>query len=167
MNIHLQNYLINKFPDLYTDSNNPEQFSSVGFQCGDGWFRLMLWVSRYLQGYSIIQNEYAKKFPDVYRPVDKIKIKEVKKEFAILKIVITGGNEHINSILGFVSYISGFICEESGTVDNVGVNKKGVLKTHNIKYSNPDDFYPVDDSELISIIRDLKSNKQLEFNWFE
>ena len=40
MKDELQSYLKKKFPQLY-----PANFS---FECGDGWFRIILWLSRYL-----------------------------------------------------------------------------------------------------------------------
>ncbi len=61
MKDELQSYLKKKFPQLY-----PSQFS---FECGDGWFRIILWLSRYLDMYVVQQNEYSQKYPQQYQPV--------------------------------------------------------------------------------------------------
>ncbi len=53
MKVELQSYLKKKFPQLY-----PVDFS---FECGTGWFRIILWLSRYLEMYVMQQNECAQK----------------------------------------------------------------------------------------------------------
>ena len=55
MKVELQSYLKKKFPQLY-----PVDFS---FECGTGWFRIILWLSRYLEMYVVQQNECAQKHP--------------------------------------------------------------------------------------------------------
>lgn len=159
MDKKFQNYLINKFPNLYKTESLP--FSKSGFECDDGWFKLILWLSRYLTDYIKLQNEFAEKYPNMYRNVDEIKVLQVKEKFGILKYYTSGGNDHTKSAIGFAEYISGFICEQSGRTNDVGINKKGCIKTHHKEFSNPDDFYPIDDEEL----RLLLNPSQLEFNF--
>ena len=57
MRIELENYLKKKFPNLYTDCGEQQPFTQFGFECDDGWFRLILWLSRYLQDYIDQQNK--------------------------------------------------------------------------------------------------------------
>lgn len=153
MNKKFQSYLIKKYPDLYDKELNIE--------CEDGWFKLIFWLSRYLTDYVKLQNECAKKFSDKYMHVDPVKVIEINERYGILKFSIKGGDMHINSIISFVEYISGFVCEKSGKTNNVGFNKIGRVKTHHKQYSKEEDFYPVDDDEL----RILLDDSQLEFNF--
>ena len=157
MNIKLEEYLKKKFPKLYTECGEQEPFTLFGFECDDGWFRLILWSSRYLQDYIDQQNEYAKKYPDSYLPVKQIKVKQVKEKFATLRFYIEGGNERTDAIIRFAEYISGFICESTGRTDNVGVNNSGWFKTQHVDDTkNPTHFYFVDDEELRNLMLEIK-----------
>ena len=150
MDSKLENYLIKTFPQLYN-----ENFS---FDCGNGWFRLILWLNRYLHDYIDDQNKLASKNQD-FKPVEQIKILRIKEKWGVLKIYTSGGNDHISSILNFVSYISGFICEHTGKTSDVGFNEYGCIKTHHSSISNKNDFNYVDDEEL----RVILSNVDLKF----
>lgn len=162
MNIKLEEYLKNKFPKLYTECGEQEPFTLFAFECDDGWFRLILWLSRYLQHYIDDQNKYAEKYPDNYLPVKQIKVKQVKEKFATLRFYVEGGNERTNAIISFAEYISGFICEFTGKTDNVGVNKGGWFKTQNLdilpENKTMDNFNMVDDRELRDILLEIKQD---------
>lgn len=166
MNANLENYLKKKFPKLYTECGDPEPFTLFGFECNDGWFRLILWLSRYLQDYIDQQNEWAQKYPDKYLPVKQIKVVQVKEKFATLRFYTTGGNERTEAVISFVEYISGFICEQSGKMDNIGVNKKGWHKTQYVDGTkNPKNYNFVDDEELRTLLSKLNDNpNQLNFS---
>ena len=60
----LQSYLKKKFSQLYQ--------IKFSFECGNGWFRIILWLSRYLDMYVTQQNEMAKTNPQYYQPVNKL-----------------------------------------------------------------------------------------------
>lgn len=159
MNPKLQNYLIKKFPNLYTECGSNHSFTLFGFECNDGWFRLILWLSRYLQDYIDQQNEWAKKYPDKYLPVKQIKVVQVKEKFATLRFYTSGGNERTEAIISFAEYMSGFICEETGKTNNIGVNKKGWFKTQHVDTNkNPKNYIFVDDEELRLILQDLNED---------
>jgi hypothetical protein len=157
MTQELQDYLIKKFPKIYTDCPDDSSFKSYGFECGDGWFRLILWLSRYLQQYIDEQNVWANKYPDQYRPVQQIKVVQIKEKFATLRIYTHGGNEHTKSIIGFVEYISGFVCEKSGRTDDVCYNKNGWMKTMHIDLFDASNCPThVDDDELRTILSKIQ-----------
>lgn len=161
MSPELDAYLKKKFPKLYTqsdDSQNP--FTLFGFECNDGWFRIILWLSKYLQSYIDQQNKWAEKYPDQYLPVKQIKVVQVKEKFGTLRFYTDGGNEHTNTVISFVEYLSGFICETTGKTDDVGYNKKGWIKVHHNSLAKSKDFHYIDDEELREII-----NKQMEFKF--
>lgn len=163
MNVKLNRYLVKKFPKLYTECGEQEPFTLFGFECDDGWFRLILWLSRYLQAYIDQQNEYAKKYPDQYLPVKQIKVKQVKEKFATLRFYVEGGNERTDATITFAEYISGFICEFTGKTDNVGINKGGWIKTQNLDIlpegKTLDNYHLVDDVELRNILDELEQEK--------
>lgn len=153
MRSDLQNYLIKKFPKLYTECSDQHPFKQYGFECDDGWFRLILWLSRYLQDYIDQQNIWAQKYPDKYLPVKQLKVVQVKEKFATLRFYTEGGNEHTHSIISFAEYMSGFICEETGKTDNIVINKSGWSKTKHISLvKNKNDIIFVDDEELRSLL---------------
>jgi len=154
MRSDLQNYLIKKFPKLYTECGE-HPFTQFGFECDDGWFRLILWLSRYLQDYIDQQNKWSEKYPDKYLPVKQIKVVQVKEKFATLRFYVDGGNERTQAIISFVEYISGYICERSGKTDDIVVNTNGWNKTQHISLIKKNDIFNyVDDLELRSILKD-------------
>jgi len=155
MKDELQSYLNKKFPQLY-----PSDFS---FECGDGWFRIILWLSRYLDMYVVQQNEYSQKYPQQYQPVKPIVARQVKQKFGTLRFYYEGGDEHTRSIISFVEFISGYICETTGKEENVGYNRKGFIQTlHSDLRKDTYDFNFVDDEELRTTLKtyDQKTNDQ-------
>jgi hypothetical protein len=162
MRPELQNYLLKKFPKLYTDCGEQKPFTQFGFECDDGWFRLILWLSRYLQDYIDQQNQWSEKYPDQYLPVKQIKVVQVKEKFATLRFYVDGGNDRTQSIVSFVEYMSGYICERSGRTDDIVVNSKGWNKTQHISFAKKgDNLNYVDDPELRSLLKE--DPNQLKF----
>jgi hypothetical protein len=167
MQTDLQAYFFKKFPKLYTECGENYPFTLFGFECNDGWFRLILWLSRYLQTYVDQQNEMAEKYPDTYQKVDQIKVLQVKEKFGTLRYYYRGGNEHTSAVVQFAEFISGYICEETGKTDNIGYNRKGWIKTKHVSNSstNLKDFYFVDDQELRDLLNKVNENgDQLKLN---
>lgn len=160
MNIQLCLYLTKKFPKLYACVPQSK------IECDDGWFRLILWLSKYLQDYTDQQNKTAERFPDKYLPIKQLSVLEIKEKSGILKFHVDGGNQHTQAVISFAEYISGYICEYSGKIDNVGFNKIGSIKTHHIEFcKNHTDFTYVEDIELRKIFSKISQEKsnQLEF----
>ena len=157
MHIELQNYLTKKFPKLYTEVGAEYPFSHYYFECEDGWFRLILWLSRYLQNYIDMQNEFAKRNPEKYLPVTQIKVLQVKEKFGTLAFYTHEGNQHTQAVIQFACFMSGNMCEFTGQLSDVGFNKKGWVKTHNRALcKNENDFHFVEDEELREILSKLK-----------
>ena len=155
MKIELQRYLKKKFPELYP--------ADLSFDCNDGWFRTLLWLSRYLQMYITQQNEMAKSNPQYYLPVKQIVAKQIKQKFGTLRFYSDGGNQHTQTVIDYVQFISGYICEQTGTTDDVGYNHNGFVEVlHKDLAKNKNDFHFVDDEELRTILKtyDQKINDQ-------
>ena len=151
MKVELQNYLKNKFPTIY-----PENFS---FECNDGWFRIILWLSRYIEMYVTQQNEMAEKNPQFYQPVKNLVAKQVKQKFGTLRFYFEGGNEHLTTIVRYTEFISGYICEETGVLEDVGYNSKNYIQTLNKDLAkNKNDFNFVDDAELRNLLKYEQKN---------
>jgi hypothetical protein len=153
MKIELQSYLKEKFPLLY-----PKSFE---FECDDGWFKIILWLSRYLEMYITQQNEMSIKNPQYYQPVNQVVALQVKQKFGTLRYYYQGGDEHIKSIIEFTEFISGYICEKTGCTDNVGYNKTGNIQVLCEELTpNKKDFNFVDDEELRTLLKnyDKKTN---------
>ena len=125
MRVELENYLIKKFPKLYSEYGEQQPFTEFGFECDDGWFRLILWLSRYLQDYIDQQNKWSEKYPDQYLPVKQIKVVQVKEKFAGLRLYIDGRDAYIDGVVALAESLSYSICEQCGSNENVDQNKKG------------------------------------------
>jgi len=152
-----QQYLIKTFPKIYTDSGENTPFNLFHFECDDGWFLILVRLSRYIQKYIDQNNEWAVKYPDQYLPVKQIKVLQVKEKFATLRFYVAGGNERTEAIISFAEYMSGFICESTGKTNNVAVNKKGWYKTQHIDNTkNPNNYNFVDDEELRKLLWEIK-----------
>lgn len=169
MRQELQEYLYKKFPEIYPKNcDHTSPFDLFGFECDDGWFRLILWLSRYIQQYTTQQNEMASKYPETYQAVNQLVAVQVKEKFGTLRFYIKGGNDHLSKIVEYTEFLSGYFCEKTGQIDNVGYNRKGWIKTHNVEHSNVvnvKEFYFVDDEELRNILKNIKeSENQLKLN---
>lgn len=147
MNNELQNYLIKTFPSLYDHS----EFK--GFNCENGWFRVLTWLSRYLISYINLQNQYSDKFPDKYLPIRKFKIIEISTKNGIIEFNTYMSNERIDAVVSFVQFLSGYVCSETGKVDNVGFSKKGIYKTTHESLNQNDDFIYVDNKDFRELIK--------------
>ena len=152
MRKELEQYLEKTYPKLYLDEEN-KSLLRYGFECEDGWFRLILWLSSYIQQYIDQNNEWAEKYPTEHTKIEQVKVRQVKEKFGSLRYYIDGGDEHINNVIDFSMHISGGICEYTGLTENVGYNREGWIKTsHFTQCKNKNDFYYVDSEELRQIL---------------
>lgn len=150
MKTELQCYIKKKFPALY-----PKNFE---FECNDGWFRILLWLSRYLEMYIDQQNKMAEKNPQYYQPVKQVVARQIKQKFGTLRFYYEGGDEHIKSIIEYTEFISGYICEETGNTNDVGYNRKGYIQVlHGDLAKDKKDFNFVDDEELRTLLKNYES----------
>jgi len=152
MKKELEDYLYKNYPKLYTECGEEQPFALFGFECNDGWFRLILWLSTYIQDYIDQHNRWAEKYPDQYKPIPQVKVAQVKEKFGTLRYYYSGGDDKIGAVVQFAEYLSSNICETTGKTDNVGRNTKGWIKTHHKDLSKSKDFIPVDDEELKKIL---------------
>ena len=89
--------------------------------------------------------------------------RKIKQKFGTLRFYYEGGNEHIRTIVDYTEFISGYICEQTGSMNDVGYNNKGFIQVlHKDLAKNKNDFNFVDDEELRTILKtyDQKINAQ-------
>ena len=146
-----EKYLVSKCPLIYGKEvvdQRETPYSLFGFECGDGWFRIIYWLSKYIQRYIDSNNEYAKKYPDQYKPIPQVKAVQVKEKFGGLRFYYSGGDDKIGEVISFVESISYSICETTGKIEDVGYNTKGWIKAQHVSICNTKDFKFIDDEEL-------------------
>ena len=151
-----EEYLVKTFPKIYSDCGENNSYSLFGFECDDGWFRTILWLSKYIQNHIDQNNRWAEKYPDQTKPIEQVKALQVIEKFGSLRFYYSGGDEKISAVVDFVGYISKFICETTGKNENIGYNSKGWIKTHHQSLSNEKDFHFIDSEEL----RELNLEKE-------
>lgn len=147
-----QQYLQKKFPKLYGGNERNSPYALFGFECDDGWFRIILWLSKAIQNRIDTNNRWAEKYPDQYNKIEQVKVVQVKEKFGTLRYYYSGGDQEISGMISFVEYISAFICEKTGKTEDIGFNKKGWVKTHHISLAKGDDFQYIDDEDLRKIL---------------
>lgn len=143
-----EEYLVKTFPKIYSDCKENSCYSLFGFECGDGWFRTILWLSKYIQNYINQNNKYAEAFPSQYKPIPQVKAAQVKEKFGGLRFYYSGGDDHISAVVSFAESISHSICETTGKTEDIGYNTNGWIKTQHVSLCNTKDFKFVDDEEL-------------------
>jgi hypothetical protein len=151
-----EEYLQKTFPEIYTNCGENYPYTLFGFECGGGWFNLLVRLSQYIQNYINSNNRLAKKYPEHYKEIPQVKALQVKEKFRTLRFYYCGGDEHISAVVSFVEHLSSFTCETTGKTENVGYNTKGWQKTHHVSLKVGDDFNFVDSEEL----RKLNLNKE-------
>lgn len=74
MKPELENYLKKKYPELYTNCGEQQPYTLFGFECNDGWFRLLLWLSEYIQNYIDTNNKWDKSIQNNINQLTKLKL---------------------------------------------------------------------------------------------
>lgn len=143
-----EEYLVKTFPKIYTNCGENNCYTLFGIECGDGWFRIIYWLSKYIQNRIDQNNHWAEKYPDQTKPMAQVKVIQVKEKFGSLRFYFSGGDEEISATVDFVEYISAFICETTGKNENIGRNSKGWITTHHESLAHEKDFHFVDSEEL-------------------
>ena len=166
----LDAYLCKKFPKLLAQRNLPmtETCMCWGFDCGDGWFHLVLAACTAIQGHI---DAREREIADYERyvaageklnypkpePVPQLEFTQIKEKYARLEMYSQGGDVTTEAIIGFASLMSCTICEVCGTTKDVGVSPKGwnttTCKAHARTATN---FALNDDEELQAIWKQIE-----------
>jgi hypothetical protein len=149
MNKILRDNLVHKHSEFFDLSNN---LRGVGFECSDGWYTLIDTLLKRIKTYSS------------YNKIEPIKIKNIKQKFGILDFYYTGGDDYIRGVVSMAISMSTKICEECGTIENVGRTTGSWIKVIcKDCHSNTNRRHRFDDLTWIpnDNIRLLKLNKLL------
>jgi len=107
--------LLKRYPKIFRQKDLPmtETCMCWGIECGDGWLPLINALCSHLQ-FMTDKNGYP-----------QVEAEQVKEKFGTLRFYHTfykSGNckyEYMNGVIDFACFLSGYICERCGSVDNV------------------------------------------------
>lgn len=97
--------LFSKFTFFYPESSLRESLMGFGFECGDGWYKLLLKLC------NKIQSE-LNKIPETARK--EFRVVQVKEKFSGLRFYTQGGNEKIDTAILKAEEESLRTCERCG-----------------------------------------------------
>ncbi|HPM74150.1 MAG TPA: hypothetical protein PLA71_00320 [Saccharofermentans sp.] len=117
MDLHLEAVLVNEFPILYSGASLPmdESLMCFGFECGNGWFKIIYDLSKKLE-------QYNSTHPD--SPVVAMQVKE---KYGALRFYAMGGCDATFDLIEEACKLTETICEECGKPG--GANSNGWIST--------------------------------------
>jgi len=109
MDLKLQRKLFKKYPKIFRQRklSMKETCMCWGLEVGNGWYWLIDHLCYQLQWY-IEHNKYP-----------QIEATQVKEKFGTLRFYTNGGNDVQDGMITLAEYLSGFICEDCGSTNNV------------------------------------------------
>lgn len=107
-----------KYPQLF--------YKPVAIECGDGWLDLIDQTLGQIDSYLKKSNESATLFPKTKKPIEPVKILQIKEKWGVLTIYFTGGDEVVRNLIALSQKISQHTCEITGN--------KGQLMIKNLYY---------------------------------
>ena len=119
MKAELQEKLFTEHQILYQDKHKGPKVTLMcfGFDCGDGWFDILMGLSSKIE-------EYNRKNPE-----SPVVATQVKSKFGELRFYIYGGDEHIYKLINAATRKSRKTCELCGSTSQVPQNKEGWIET--------------------------------------
>lgn len=147
MNKELEKYLVDRYPKILSisDANREHCYGMFGFECGDGWFlhlnRMFTAIQSMIDfsesSYENSQHRYNKlswynKLCSIHKrsryhylrdyepPIPQVIAVQIKEKFGTLRFYYTGGDERITPIVDFYESYTAYICEDCGSIDNIG-----------------------------------------------
>lgn len=108
MNPVLTSYLLKNFGSMYSlyyDKNKPFHPMVFGFECGDGWFKILLDLSSRIYCYLHVK---GKKY------LNSFQVTQVKEKFGTLRYYYDGGDKQINRLVNEAEKASETTCEVCG-----------------------------------------------------
>lgn len=146
MNSKLENYLYEKYPEIFKNHTKSMQETCMcwGCSCGDGWLILLDRLCSQIQSHIKNQHKEVEMYeqwekkdivegmPSEPRPewakekIPQVHFEQVKEKFGALRIYIRGGDDEIRHMIDFVESLSRSICEDCGKFDySVGSSTRG------------------------------------------
>ena len=112
MKPYLEEYLIEKFPKLISS-----EVRRWGIAIGDGWYHLVYHLCKHLQSYI-----------DANRK-PQIEVVQIKEKFGGLRFYCDNTDEYTQGIISHAEYLSEWMCEMCGSLEDVGFYRAGWIKT--------------------------------------
>ena len=119
MNKVLDNYLCEAYPRIFVERGLSTTKSCMGrgFECGNGWFLLLVTMCDRIQSYIDSSNS----FPSVGKnPIPQFVAQQVKEKFGGLRIYYVGGDAYTAGLVSMtetMSYHSCEICGKAGVLE--------------------------------------------------
>ena len=109
MSPELDKKLCEDYPKIFADRNKSPQETAMcwGFECGDGWYKLLDMTCWYIQ--TII--DYSQ---DYDNPIEQVVADQVKEKYGTLRFYVHGGNEQTDELIQLAEFMSGHTCERCG-----------------------------------------------------
>jgi hypothetical protein len=108
MSPELEKKLVDKYPQLFADTDKPPTKSLMcfGCECGDGWFNLIDAACKLISAYLKSQ-----KTPHV---LATFKWSQIKEKYGTLRLYGTSVDDYIAGIIDMAETLSGRVCEICG-----------------------------------------------------
>jgi len=109
MNNKLQKQLYDKYPKIFAEKDLPMSQTCMcfGIETGDGWYWLIDKLCLMLQ-WDINNNKHS-----------QITASQVKEKYGTLRFYTNGDDGKQRGMIDFAEYLSGYICERCGSIENV------------------------------------------------
>jgi hypothetical protein len=124
MREELDKQLCEKYPKMMVNRNKSMMETTMcwGFECGDGWFKILDSLMSNIQHYTDWNNDNFAKGYKQYKQVPQVTLDQVKEKFGTLRFYYTGGDEHISGMVRMAESMSAVTCESCG---NPGEQTRG------------------------------------------
>lgn len=181
MEKELDDLLCRRYPLIFVDRHAPMNTTCMcwGFSCGSGWFWLIDKLCYSIQNHIDQHNSWILKYPkESDKPIPQVVAVQIKEKFSGLRFYYNGGDDDIAGMISFASNLSYSICEDCGSLKDIGQTMGGWMTTlckecfDKRKQKNIDKNYEFkQDFELrenvydrYADIRELKENDICYFN---
>lgn len=123
MTKELQDKLYEKYPKIFKQKDLPMNETAMcwGITCGDGWYWLIDKLCSNLQ-FNIDHNAHTGKYPQV-------EAVQVKEKFGGLRFYVDTASSEQHAVINFTESLSGSICENCGSIEDVSQTRTGWIQT--------------------------------------
>ena len=124
MRQELDAQLCEKYPKMMVNRNKSMMETTMcwGFECGDGWFKILDSLMSNIQHYTDWNNDNFAKGYKQYKQVPQVTLDQVKEKFGTLRFYYTGGDAYISGMVSLAESLTAVTCESCG---NVGKTRGG------------------------------------------
>lgn len=113
MSPKLEKILLKNYPKIFPGGRQTDMRESLicfGLEVGDGWFWLLNNLCKALQDH----------VDNCHPHPPQVVAKQVKEKYGTLRFYVSGGDDTHMGMIDFAEHLSGQICEECGSTENVG-----------------------------------------------